>query len=169
MELPQQFLTFRLAERLCALPLAIVVRVIQAVEVTPLPAAPPVVLGILNLAGEVLPVFSLRRRFGLPDRPVKLSDQLIVAAVAGHQAAPRRVALLRVALLVDEVLDVLTAQAALLTETALQSLMPGLGLATGVVQEADELAVIYDLKAFLTAAEEVALEAALQRSYSQEQ
>jgi purine-binding chemotaxis protein CheW len=62
-----------------ALPLAAVERVVRAAEVTPLPAAPPVILGAISIAGRVLPVFNLRRRFGLSDRPLSPADQFLIA------------------------------------------------------------------------------------------
>ena len=38
-----------------------------------------------SVQGTVLPVVNLRRRFGLPDRPVELSDQLIIIRCAMHR------------------------------------------------------------------------------------
>ena len=74
---PAQLVVFRLNGQRYALPLAAVERIVCAVEVTPLPGAPPVVLGVINVAGCVLPVFNIRRRFLLPERevvPRPLSD-----------------------------------------------------------------------------------------------
>jgi purine-binding chemotaxis protein CheW len=62
-----------------ALPLEIVDRVVRAVEVTPLPEAPPVVAGIFNLHGRPVPVVDLRRRFRLPERAIDVDDHFIVA------------------------------------------------------------------------------------------
>jgi purine-binding chemotaxis protein CheW len=62
-----------------ALPLRAVDRVVRAAYVTPLPHAPSVVLGALDIEGRVLPVFSLRRRFGLPEREIRLEDQFLIA------------------------------------------------------------------------------------------
>ena len=45
-----------------ALPLESVERIVRAAEITPLPNTPAVVLGALDIAGDILPVFSLRRR-----------------------------------------------------------------------------------------------------------
>jgi purine-binding chemotaxis protein CheW len=79
-----------------ALPLAAVERVVRAVEITPWPQAPGTILGAIDVQGDVLPVISLRRRFGLPEREVDLDDELLLA-----RAGTRRVALL-----VDRVSDV---------------------------------------------------------------
>ena len=56
----------------------VVERVVRAVEFTPLPNAPPAVVGVINLQGRVVPVVSLRRRLGLRDRELELDDELLV-------------------------------------------------------------------------------------------
>ena len=48
-------------------------------EVTPLPEAPEIVLGVIDLQGNIVPVMSMRKRFGLSEPEASLSDQLIVA------------------------------------------------------------------------------------------
>ena len=53
-----QLVVFRLDERRYALPLAVVERVVRAVDVTPLPKAPPMVLGVIDVHGRVLPVLN---------------------------------------------------------------------------------------------------------------
>jgi purine-binding chemotaxis protein CheW len=65
-----------------ALPLETVDRVVRAVEVTPLPEAPPIITGIFNLQGRPVPVIDLRRRFRLPERSIDVDDHFIVARSA---------------------------------------------------------------------------------------
>jgi purine-binding chemotaxis protein CheW len=65
-----------------ALPLEVVDRVVRAVEVTPLPEAPPVIAGIFNLQGRPVPVVDLRRRFRLAERAVDIDDHFVVAKSA---------------------------------------------------------------------------------------
>lgn len=62
-----------------ALPLDVVERVVRAVEVTPLPEAPPIIAGVFSLQGRVVPVVDLRRRFRLPERAVDPDDHFVVA------------------------------------------------------------------------------------------
>ena len=61
------------------LQLSVVERILQAVEVTPLPLAPDIVMGVVDVRGQVLPVVNMRRRFGLAEGPVEPSDQFIIA------------------------------------------------------------------------------------------
>lgn len=72
-----QLLVLRLEDRRYALRLRDVERVLRMVEVTPLPEAPPSVLGVVNVEGRVLTVVDLRRCCGLP--PLRIDpDQVMV-------------------------------------------------------------------------------------------
>ncbi len=72
-------LVFTLDRGQFALLLSSVLRVVRAVEITPLPQAPEIILGVVNLQGALVPVIDVRRRFGLPGRAVRLEDRLILA------------------------------------------------------------------------------------------
>ncbi len=73
--------------------------VVRAVEITAIPEPHAVVMGVVNLHGTIVPIVNIRRRFGLPERPVRASDTMIfcnsedrvfgvvVDAVAGHFAS----------------------------------------------------------------------------------
>ncbi len=62
----------------------------------PVAEAPPDIVGILNLRGEILPVIDLNRRFGRAGRPYQLTDSVIVLQAAN----------LRAGVIVDRVYDV---------------------------------------------------------------
>lgn len=51
-------------------------------DVVPVPNAPNYILGILNLRGEVIPVYSLRVKFGLPESKTN-GTQLIITKANG--------------------------------------------------------------------------------------
>jgi purine-binding chemotaxis protein CheW len=84
---------FRMEGQRYALRLDAVDRVIRAVAVTPVPETLGFVLGLINLAGQLLPVISLRACLGMPDRPIRPEDQFVIAGTS-H---------LTLALVVDEV------------------------------------------------------------------
>ncbi len=81
-----QLIVFRLDERY-ALPLSVVERVVRAVEVTPLPRAPVIVLGAIDVHGRVLPVLNVRRRFRMPDLAISPADWFLLAHTARHTVA----------------------------------------------------------------------------------
>jgi len=82
---PTQVVMFEVGGREFAFPLPVVQRVVAAVAFTPLPDNTP---GIC-VAGDMIPVVDLRRRFHLPARDVELNDQIILV-----QTGTRRLAVL---------------------------------------------------------------------------
>lgn len=73
-----RFLTFRVDERLYALPAEEVSEVIRTPPVARVPQAPRSLLGLANLRGSVLPVASARGLLGKPERVATASDRTIV-------------------------------------------------------------------------------------------
>lgn len=144
-----QFVVFRLEAQRYAVRLAVVERIVRAVAVTGLPHAPAIVVGVINVAGRVVPVLNLRRRFALPEREVSASDQFLIARTT------RRT----VALVVDESLGLIEHPAAEVIGPA--QIVPGLGQIQGVVKLSDGLVLIHDLESFLSLEEADALGAAL--------
>jgi purine-binding chemotaxis protein CheW len=61
-----------------ALPTACVRHVVATPGVTPVPTAPPAILGLMNLRGEVVPLLDLARLLG---RPTVRSERLPYAVV----------------------------------------------------------------------------------------
>jgi len=61
-----------------AIPLRDVVEVVPAVNILALPDAPPIVEGVVNVRGEIVPVLSLRARLGHPPRPTGVSEYFIL-------------------------------------------------------------------------------------------
>jgi purine-binding chemotaxis protein CheW len=144
-----QFVVFRLDERRYALPLSVVERVVRAVDVTPLPTASPMVLGAIDVHGRVLPVFNVRRRFLMPERPVRPCDWFVIAHTARHT----------VVLVVDESEGVVERpQTEIVPST---QIVPGLEDFPGVLTLEDGLVLIHDVERFLSLAEARALDEAM--------
>jgi purine-binding chemotaxis protein CheW len=133
----------------CALPLSCVERVVRVVEITPLPEAPEVVLGVINVQGRVVPVADLRRRLRLPARAISLGDLLLIAHTS------RRC----LAVLADTVQGVVECPAG--DVAAAHEILPDLQQVAGVAKLADGLLLIHDLDGLLALDEESALDAAL--------
>ena len=144
-----QLVLFALDEQRFALALSSVERIVRVVDVTPLPSAPPIVLGIINVKGEVVPVYDLRRRFHLPEREIDLADQLMIARTSRQT----------VALLVDSVSGVLEIAEEEITPA--EKILPEIEYVRGVVKLQDGLVLIHDLEQFLSDEEERILDEAL--------
>lgn len=98
MEKEKEYVVFTIAHWRIAIKLDFVIRVVRAVEITPLPKSTDVILGVINIQGNIVPVFNIRRLFGLPEREIELSDQFIIAEFSNKKAA----------LVVDGVLDIIS-------------------------------------------------------------
>jgi purine-binding chemotaxis protein CheW len=146
-----QWLLFIIDAGRYALPLSVVERVALAVEITPLPGAPAVVLGIVDVAGRVLPVFDLRQRFGLRQRPLRPEDHFLIAATA-HRT---------VVLVIDAAAGLIEGTSHEVVQS--ERITSGMPHIRGVITREDGLILIHDLDEFLSAAEARTLDDALTR------
>ncbi|HEY7986657.1 MAG TPA: chemotaxis protein CheW [Methylophilaceae bacterium] len=145
-----QFIVFCLMSQRYALDLSTVEKAVRIVEISPLPQAPEIVLGIINFHGHIVPVINMRRRFRLPERELLLSDQLIIAHTS------RRM----VGLVVDEVIAAAEYPGEVIASGA--HILPGMDHVAGVVKLQDGLILINDLDKFLSIEEEASLEQAME-------
>jgi len=143
------YLVFALDELRYALPLSAVERVIRAVEITPLPKAPPIVLGVINVQGSIIPVVDVRARFRLPAREMSCDDRFILAHT------PRR----GVALVVDSVGGIRELGRDALADT--ERTLSFTEYLHGVAVLEDGLVLINNLDQFLSLDEEGSLDEAL--------
>jgi purine-binding chemotaxis protein CheW len=144
-----EVVVFELADRRFAVPADSVQEVLRAVLPTPLPGAPAVVEGVVNLRGEIVPLFELRRRFRLPPREVDPGDHLILA-----RAGERRV-LLRV----DRVEGLARLQPGEIEEA--RGVVPGVEYVSWLARLPQDLVLVHDLETLLSRAEADALDDAL--------
>ena len=145
----RSLVVFSLDDQRYALPLDGVARVIRVIAITPLPDAPAIVLGIIDLGGVVIPVIDTRARFDHPARDMRLSDHLVVADTGMRT----------VALLVDETTWVMHASPECLVSA--RDILPGLQAIEGAVKLEDGLILIHDLERLLSLEEQDAIDRAL--------
>ncbi len=81
-------------------PLHDIKHAIRAVAVRPVPGSPGCLMGTIDVAGEPLALFDTRKLLGLPQRPLRSTDRILLARAAA-----------RCAFLVDDVIGTLTPQA----------------------------------------------------------
>jgi len=77
----RQYVTFTLMGEEYALPIDHVREIIQSERVTAIPSMPPVVRGVMNLRGQVVPLVDLPGRFGLAPTAVDRSYVVVVDLV----------------------------------------------------------------------------------------
>lgn len=69
MEAQKQFCTFYLGDLFFGIDVLKVQEIIRYQEMTPVPLAPTVIRGLINLRGQVVTAMDLRLRLGLEERP----------------------------------------------------------------------------------------------------
>jgi purine-binding chemotaxis protein CheW len=132
-----------------ALPALAVREIVRAVAITPLPGAPAILEGALNVRGELVPVIDVRGRLGLPARALD-PDQFIVLLRAGSRTLAVRV---------DDVDDLVEADASSIART--ENLSPALRGLAGLSARPDGVLVIHDPASFVSQAESEAVDAAM--------
>lgn len=73
-----QLVTFRLEDETYGINVMLVQEVLRVTEIAPVPGAPPYVLGIINLRGNVVTVIDTRSRFGLPPGDIDEASRIVV-------------------------------------------------------------------------------------------
>jgi purine-binding chemotaxis protein CheW len=145
----QKIVLFSLDEPGYALNLSAVERIIRAVEITPLPKAPDIVLGVINFQGEIIPVIDIRKRFHLQSHEINLENQFIIARTSKRF----------VVLVVDSVVGVYELNDNQVVDA--EEAFPYAGYLSGVAKIETNIVLINDLEKFLSLDEEQKLDKAL--------
>ena len=148
-------LTFEIDGRRHAFRAADVVQVVQMVEIAPLPGAPAIIEGIVNLRGSIVPVFDLRARLGVPARPIDPAQHLVILASGPRSSAVR----------VDVAEDFVSIpDADIAVSLADSGVQASSRHVAGIAATPDGTTIIYDLAAFLSQSESETLDNALSRA-----
>lgn len=123
---------------------------VRAAALTPLPKAPDVVLGILDLHGRVIPVINLRKRFQHPEKEISCEDQFVIS----------RTGSLTVALAVDGTEGVMEQPLDVIEP---DRIVAGTGYLSGVTRTAQGLVLIHDIEKLLFPSEETEIARALEQ------
>ncbi|WP_435104301.1 chemotaxis protein CheW [Arhodomonas sp. AD133] len=81
-----QWVTFTLDDETYGIGVMQVQEVLPLSEIAPVPGAPPYVMGIINLRGNVVTVIDTRMRFGLPQKEPEESNRIVVIEAGDHVA-----------------------------------------------------------------------------------
>ncbi|AIQ43779.1 chemotaxis protein CheW [Paenibacillus sp. FSL R7-0297] len=73
-----QYVEFGMGQEQYAIPIQDIHEIIRVQEITRLPHTPAFVEGVINLRGKIVPVISLRKRFGFEDIPLTKRTRIIV-------------------------------------------------------------------------------------------
>lgn len=97
----QKLVVFTVGKQEYAVPITVVREILAWMPPTPVPEAPPIVEGVVELRGEILPVVDLGKRFGRPRVRPDAEARIMIMDLEGRHAG----------WIVDEVIEVHTASA----------------------------------------------------------
>jgi purine-binding chemotaxis protein CheW len=129
-----QYCTFFLNGQYFGVDVQKVQEVIRYQEMTGVPLAPPAVVGLINLRGQIVTALDLRRQLDMPDRPANMLPVNVV--VRTDEGA--------ISLLVDEIGDVLQVPEARFERTPETLVGTARELIRGAYKLADKLLLVLD-------------------------
>lgn len=134
---------------------------VKAIEkylnVLPVPNAPAFIEGMINLRGEVIPVYSLRSKFGLPSIKPNEDTKLIIAKSNDTL----------VALTVDVVKEIIGISEENLNETPKIVQGENTAYIGQIAREKDQLVILLNLDGILSTKEKVKIDALLKEKVNE--
>jgi len=144
-----QVVVFQIDDKKFAVFLHDVQRVIRSVEITSLPSAPYIVSGIIDYEGKIIPIVNIRKRFGLAQKEIRITDQIVIVSLEKKT----------IGFVVDQVLSNHEVHSSEIKET--NEIWNGIQLIEGVVKVFEDIVLICNLGRFFLLDEEKELEEAL--------
>lgn len=138
------------------------VQMVTAIEpmmdIVPVPNAPACVLGLMNLRGEVIPVYSLRKRFGFEEVSDKEKNKLIVARYDDKSIAFK----------VDEVIEMIDFGDGMLSDTPVITKSPRTAYVRAVANKQGKLVLLLEPSQMYEGDEEAQMEEVIKKLTSEE-
>jgi len=132
-----QLVSFMLADEEYGVEVLKVREIIRMPTITKMPNTPQHVEGIINLRGKVIPIISMRRRFGLMENENNTHTRIIIMDVAGTLTG----------FIVDAVSEVIRIHSSEIQPPPSMVMSGGIGqeFITGVFNHAERLLIIMDV------------------------
>jgi purine-binding chemotaxis protein CheW len=139
--LDNRYMEFQLGDQLFAMPLMSVKEVIQKPEITEVPNMPAHFQGMMNLRGQILGVFDVRKRLGskVRDKSLTTPEVVIVIEYAG----------ISVGMVVDEVTKVLHTNADMIKPAPIKDDDAAAKFITSVIHIEGEMVLAVDVNQLL--------------------
>lgn len=149
-----EVLVFEVGGRHYGVPSSQVQEITQAVASMPVPEASPLVEGVINLRGDVVPVVDPRHRLQLPAKDPEPGDHLVIGWAGSR----------RIALRVDRALELARLDAGAVERA--RELLPSAEFAPDIAKLPEGLLLVHDFGSFLSTTHAAALDGLLPRSSS---
>lgn len=141
-----QFIIVRIGNEQYGINIKIVDNIVRMQQITRVPKAQKYFVGVINLRGEIVPVMSLRRRFGIEDDEFTNATRIII--VKPEQQAT-------VGFIVDSVKEVVTLEEDQIERNSISTDVEGQSYISAVGKYKDELISILNIQAVINDKEQV--------------
>lgn len=141
-----QFIIVRIGNEQYGINIKIVDNIVRMQQITRVPKAQKYFVGVINLRGEIVPVMSLRRRFGIEDDEFTNATRIII--VKPEQQAT-------VGFIVDSVKEVVTLEEDQIERNSISIDAEGQSYISAVGKYKDELISILNIQAVINDKEQV--------------
>ncbi len=135
-----QYISIYMAGELYGIDIKYVDNIVRMQHITRVPNVPSYIKGVINLRGEVIPVFSLRIKMGLEEIEENKSFRIIILKVEGDL----------VGIIVDEVREVVLLENDLIEKPYHDSSDSTQNLLSGIGKDGDRLISLLDINEVLT-------------------
>jgi len=151
MDISNQYVVFSVEAEEYGIPILSVQEIISLPNLTKIPGAPDYIPGIINLRGNIIPLFLLRRRFGLEKKEIDDNTIVIITQIGDESSKT-------VGFIVDSVSDVISITEENLSETPEFNISADVKYVEKIGKIGNRMIVIINLTDFFTDSENVALE-----------
>jgi purine-binding chemotaxis protein CheW len=150
-----KYLTFSMAEEEYGIGILKVKEIIGMMAVTMIPQAPSYIKGVINLRGKIIPVVSLRLKFGLEE--IDYTDRTCIIVVEVKTSASN----VLMGIVVDAVSEVLNIHNAEIEDTPVFGTSLNTDFILGMAKTGNKVKILLDIDKVIGAHEvEIALQAA---------
>ncbi len=142
-----QLVTFALSNEDYAVDILKVQEINRMKEITRVPNSPDYVEGVINLRGKVMPVVSLRKKFGLEERENDMQSRIMIMDIQG----------LTMGLIVDGVSEVLRVPSSIVEPAPPMTSGISTEFIKGIAKLEDRLIILLDMDRLIGKVDEPAL------------
>ncbi|MBQ7766840.1 MAG: chemotaxis protein CheW [Lachnospiraceae bacterium] len=130
-----QYIKIKMGEEMFGIDIKYIDNIVRMQHITRVPKVPTYIKGVINLRGEVIPVFNLRLKMGMQEVEETKKFRIIIIKMDGNY----------VGLIVDEVREVITLQNDLVEKVYRDPNEPTQNFLLGVGKDGDNLISLLDL------------------------
>lgn len=130
-----QYIKIKMGEEMYGIDIKHIDNIVRMQHITRVPKVPAYIKGVINLRGEVIPVFSLRLKMNMPEVEETKKFRIIIIKLDGSY----------VGLIVDEVREVVTLQNDLVEKVYRDPSEPTQNFLLGVGKDGDNLISLLDV------------------------